>query len=54
MPRLGFEHMIPAFERTKIVYALDSTTTVISGYFCPVEIFSGGHWSAELMDYSWF
>jgi hypothetical protein len=29
MPRVGFEHTIPMFERTKTVHALDPTATVI-------------------------
>jgi hypothetical protein len=29
MPRVGFESMIPAFERTKTVHALDPATTVV-------------------------
>jgi hypothetical protein len=29
MPRVGFEPMIPAFERAKTVYALDRAATVI-------------------------
>jgi hypothetical protein len=33
MPRVGFEPMIPAFERAKAVHALDRTATVI------------GHWN---------
>jgi hypothetical protein len=40
MPRLGFEHMTPVFERAKTVHALDRAATVIgsnAGYqekFC--------------------
>jgi hypothetical protein len=30
MPRVGFEPTIPAFQRAKIVHALDRATTVIS------------------------
>jgi hypothetical protein len=29
MPQVGFEPMISAFERTKTLYALDGTATVI-------------------------
>jgi hypothetical protein len=29
MPRVGFEPMIPAFERAKTVHALDRAATVI-------------------------
>jgi hypothetical protein len=29
MPRVGFEHMIPVFERVKTVHALDREATVI-------------------------
>jgi hypothetical protein len=29
MPRVGFEHTIPAFERLKTVHALDRAATVI-------------------------
>jgi hypothetical protein len=29
MPRVGFELMIPAFERAKTVHALDRASTVI-------------------------
>jgi hypothetical protein len=28
MPRVGFEHMIPASKRAKTVYALDHSATV--------------------------
>jgi hypothetical protein len=31
MPRVGFEPTIPAFERAKIVHALDLAATVIGG-----------------------
>jgi hypothetical protein len=34
MPRVGFEPTIPAFERAKTVYALDSTATVIGSRKC--------------------
>jgi hypothetical protein len=30
MPRVGFESMIPVFERAKTVYALDRAATLIS------------------------
>jgi hypothetical protein len=30
MPSVGFKPMIPAFERTKIVYALDHAATVVN------------------------
>jgi hypothetical protein len=33
MPRVGFEHTIPAFENAKLVHALDSAATVVSGAF---------------------
>jgi hypothetical protein len=29
MPRVGFEHTIPAFERTKTVHALDRAANMI-------------------------
>jgi hypothetical protein len=29
MPRVGFEHTIPLFERAKTVHALDRTASVI-------------------------
>jgi hypothetical protein len=29
VPRMGFESLIPAFERAKIIHALDRATTVI-------------------------
>jgi hypothetical protein len=32
MPRVGFEPMIPVFERAKTVHALDRTATVIGLY----------------------
>jgi hypothetical protein len=32
MPRVGFEPMIPVFERAKKVYALDRAATVIDGW----------------------
>jgi hypothetical protein len=32
MPLLGFEPTIPAFERTKTVYHLDSAATVIGSH----------------------
>jgi hypothetical protein len=31
MPRVGFELMIPVFERAKTVHALDGAATVIGG-----------------------
>jgi hypothetical protein len=31
MPRVGFEHTIPVFERAKTVHALDRAATVIGG-----------------------
>jgi hypothetical protein len=34
MPRVGFEPMIPAFERVKAVHALDRVTTVITLLAC--------------------
>jgi hypothetical protein len=33
MPRVGFEHTIPAFELAKMVHALDCAATVIGGVF---------------------
>jgi hypothetical protein len=33
MPRMGFEPTIPAFERAKMVHALDRAATVIGGSF---------------------
>jgi hypothetical protein len=33
MPRMGFEPTIPVFKWAKIVYALDSTATVISSKY---------------------
>jgi hypothetical protein len=32
MPRVGFEHKIPVFEREKTIHALDSAATVIGFY----------------------
>jgi hypothetical protein len=32
MPRVGFEPMTPAFERAKMVHAIDHTATVIGVY----------------------
>jgi hypothetical protein len=32
MPRVGFEHTIPAFERAKAVRALDRAATVAGDY----------------------
>jgi hypothetical protein len=33
MSRVGFEPMIPVFERAKTVHALDRAATVIGNYF---------------------
>jgi hypothetical protein len=40
MPRVGFEPMIPVFERTKTVHALDRAATVIGYYSTTVLIIS--------------
>jgi hypothetical protein len=37
MPRVGFEHMIPVFEREKTFHALDRAATVI-GKFGEVKV----------------
>jgi hypothetical protein len=41
MPQVGFEPTIPAFERAKIVHALDSAVTVISSV-APIGIVIDG------------
>jgi hypothetical protein len=38
MPRVGFEHTIPAFERAKTVHALDCTATMIGSFGLLVEL----------------
>jgi hypothetical protein len=38
MPQVGFEPTIPAFERAKIVHALDCAATVI-GYSATYDLF---------------
>jgi hypothetical protein len=39
MPRVGFEPMIPAYERAKTVRALNCAVTVISYQLCLVHVF---------------
>jgi hypothetical protein len=41
MPRVGFEPMIPVFERTKTVHALDQAATVVSTRVASVAKFVG-------------
>jgi hypothetical protein len=38
MPRVGFEHTIPAFERAKTVHALDSAAIVIGTFSVTVPV----------------
>jgi hypothetical protein len=39
MSQVGFEPMIPAFERAKVFYALDRAATVIRGHVNTARIF---------------